>query len=187
MITMTQPLATIIAACIAVLAATIALVGVMLTVRSNERQHRERVESEQVARDRDATRASAVRRRDEAAEEIVAASEVAMRVWMLVGAAHNELIGIPDATPWTAGEAQLALEDCSARVMRLEIFGLDQASAALSSYRAALGVIWDGTVDPYGGAPDFSPGHEEMAKLRGAFTQTVSNLEQQVHRSPSSR
>ncbi|UAK39656.1 hypothetical protein K8O93_08400 [Gordonia bronchialis] len=177
---MTQPAATIIASCIAIGAALIAFFGVIVNAWVTSRQHRQRLDAERRARDRDEKIAAARRRRDEAIGEVTAATEVAMRAWTLIGAAHNELWDIYDATPWTPGEAQTALEDCATAEMRLAVFGLDQARDACKSYAEVMRRLWEETIQDVDGGPSFKSGHDAMAALRTAFRQTVADLDAEV-------
>lgn len=177
---MTQPAATIIASCIAVGAALIAFLGVIVNAWVTSRQHRQRLDAEREARDRDQRIAAARRRRDVAIDEVIATAEVAMRAWTLIGAAHNELWDIYDATPWTPGEAQSALEECATAEMRLAVFGLDQARDACKSYADVMRQIWEATIHEVDGGPSFKPGHDAMAALRTAFRRTVVDLDAEV-------
>lgn len=177
---MTQPAATIIASCIAVGAALIAFLGVIVNAWVTSRQHRQRLDAERQARDRDERIAAARRRRAEAIGEVTAATEVAMRAWTLIGAAHNELWDIYDATPWTPGEAQTALEECATAEMRLAVFGLDPARDACKNYAEVMRRIWQDTIQKVDGGPSFGPGHDAMAALRAAFRQTVADLDADV-------
>lgn len=178
---MTQPTATIIAACIAVTAALIAFAGVVINAWVTNRQHRERLAAERATRDRDEQIATATRKRDEAIAEVVAATEVAMRAWTLVGAAHNNAVGLHDATPWTPGEAQLALEECETADMRLAIFGLEKAQSYFRAYVDEVRKIWDGLNDPdvmyHDGPPGYIEANKAIDKMRNSFRTTVADLD----------
>lgn len=173
---MSQPWATVIAALIAVVAAGLALTGVLLTLRANERQHKERLDAERVARDNDERVAAAVRRRDEAVRELVSASESAMRAFNLVGSAHAELLGVDNPGPWTSEALAASFEDCEMAEMRLDVMGLEPARESFRSYLDTMRSIW-GEVEAYAGPyPDFGPAFDALDAMREAFRQTVTEI-----------
>lgn len=131
---LTQPQATICAAVIALVAALIALGGVLVNARVSERQHREKDAA--TLRDRN---------RKDAVDAMVEALAASMRLWDLVGTIHSLAVGLDDVSEDdrpTLSQLNAAWMAMMSAELKLEL--LDIASfKEVSALREALGTIRD--------------------------------------------
>lgn len=128
---LTQPVATLIAAGVALVVALVTLTGIVL----NHRQHRDK----EIA-------AAVERRRSEALDALVEALEASTRAWSLVGNAHSLDIGLITDGEAKVAETRDALDRCRSAQAKLELLALDD-DGAMQDLTTVLSRIWYDVVE----------------------------------------
>lgn len=157
---LTQPVATVIAAGVALLVACVTLVGIWL----NHRQHREK---ERIA--------AIERRRTEAVEALVEALEAATTAFSLVAETVDGLNGLPVVMRLGSAESEVevesALDRCRVMHAKVHLLGLDR-DGAMGALTKALGGAWTDILihrDP----PEFEEAWQARDQLLKSFRETV--------------
>ncbi|QKT12146.1 hypothetical protein [Rhodococcus sp. W8901] len=158
---LTQPVATVIAAGVALVVACVTLLGIWL----NHRQHLEKE-----------TSAAVERRRNEAREALVEALDVSGRAWSLVGDAHSLHMGLITDGNVRMAETREALAQCRAAQAKLELLALD-GDGAMRDLTQVLGQIWyDIAENPGPGYVDFKPAWAAHGAAISSFRTTMNRL-----------
>ncbi|NKR31335.1 hypothetical protein GS504_20770 [Rhodococcus hoagii] len=154
---LTQPVATVIAAGVALLVACVTLVGIWL----NHRQHREK---ERIA--------AIERRRTEAVEALVEALESATTAFGLVAEAVDEISGLPVVRAESETEVESALDRCRVMHAKVHLLGLDEDDA-MGALTRALGGVWQDILIDGRQPPDFDKAWRAREQLLKSFRATV--------------
>lgn len=166
---LTSGQATIIAACMALAAATIALLGVLIKARYDKVQHREKILEDRK-----------IRRRAEATEAIIEALTVANRSYEMVSSDNPSFPRNSD----TYKDRDSRYYACVTVEVKLQVLDLEEAYLAMMRFNSALALHWI-LADEDGGGPHpdtFKRVCNERAALPYSLRDALVQLDQPKQR-----